>query len=122
MVAHRRSAPLPTLHSGPVQIIPLFASEDKKNRVILDYMPPCRLVRDERRNIPRGVWQIINRTCNPDGTVTYSPDAMEQTLTRAGCSHIVQHPMHNIELHRTGMNRYFPAVFDGWIQIAAGRL
>ena len=109
----------PAVLSG---IISLFASDGKKNRAILDYMLPCRLVRDERRHFPRGIWQIINRYCNPDGTVTYSPDEMEQTLTRAGCSHIEHHPLHDIELHRTGMNRYFPAISDGWIQIAAGRL
>ena len=34
----------------------------------------------------------------------------------------VQHSMHEIELSRTGENPYFPAVPDGWIRIACGRL
>ena len=59
---------------------------------------------------------------NPDGTVTYSPEEMEHALSRAGCDRVVQHSMHNIELHRTGTNRFFPNVPDGWIQIAECRL
>jgi hypothetical protein len=47
---------------------------------------------------------------------------MEQALTHAGCDHVVQHSMHEIELARTGANRYFPADPDGWIRIACGRL
>jgi hypothetical protein len=109
----------PAILSG---IITLFASGNKKNRAVLDYMLPCRLVREERRHIPQGIWKIINRDCNPDGTVTYSPEEMEQALIRAGCDRVVQHSMHNIELRRTGTNRYFPTVPDGWIRIAEGRL
>jgi hypothetical protein len=30
--------------------------------------------------------------------------------------------MHEIGLSRTGANRYFPTVPDGWIRIACGRL
>jgi hypothetical protein len=103
-------------------IISLFASEGKKNRVVLDYMLPCRLVSDGRRRFPRGVWRVINRDCNPGNTVTYSPDEMEQALSCAGCDRVMQHPMHDIELFRTGTNRYFPAIPDGWIQVAEGRL
>ncbi|MBA7479525.1 hypothetical protein ES707_14959 [subsurface metagenome] len=95
----------PAVLSG---IVSLFASPDRKNRAVLEYMLPCRLVGDERRGIPRGVWRIINRDCNPGRTVTYSPDEMEQALTRAGCDRVVQHPMHEIEFSRTGTNRYFP--------------
>jgi hypothetical protein len=109
----------PAVLSG---IVSLFASPDRKNRVIVEYMPPCRLVSDERRKIPREIWRIINRDCNPGKTVTYSPDEMEQALTHAGCDHVVQYSMHEIELARTGANRYFPADPDGWIRIACSRL
>jgi O-methyltransferase involved in polyketide biosynthesis len=109
----------PAVLSG---IVSLFASPDRKNRTIVEYMLPCRLVGDERRRIPREIWRIINRDCNPGKTVTYSPDEMEQALTRAGCDRVVQHSMHGIERARTGANRYFPAVPDGWIRIACGRL
>lgn len=103
-------------------IISLFASDGRQNRVVLEYMLPCRLVSVHRRKLPRGIWQIINRDCNPGGTITYSPDEMEQALTCAGCTCVVQHSMHEIERCRTGRNRYFPAVPDGWIQIATGSL
>jgi len=109
----------PSVLSG---IISLFASDGQRNRVILEYLLPCRLVSEKRRQFPRGIWQIINRDCNPGGTVTYSPDEMEQALIRARCTHVVQHPMHEIEQCRTGTNRYFPDIPDGWIQIATGRL
>jgi hypothetical protein len=109
----------PAILSG---IIQLFASGERKNLAVLDYLLPCRLVREERRRFPRGIWKIINRDCNPDGTVTYSPEEMEHALSLAGCDRVMQHTMHGIELHRTGTNRFFPTVSDGWIQIAEGRL
>jgi|MTBAKMStandDraft_1061839.scaffolds.fasta_scaffold00041_193 hypothetical protein len=109
----------PDVLSGTIS---LFASEGCRNRVILEYLLPCRLISEERRGFPRGVWRIINRDCNPGGTTTYSPDEMERTLANAGCTRVMQHHMHDIERQRTGANRYFPAISDGWIQIATARL
>jgi O-methyltransferase involved in polyketide biosynthesis len=109
----------PAVLSG---IVSLFRSESRQNGVILEYLLPCRLIREERRRFPRGIWRIINRDCDPGLTIIYSPDEMEQTLDRAGCIKVTQHHMHDIERHRTGRNRYFPAISDGWIQIATARL
>lgn len=109
----------PAVLSG---IFSLFASPDRKNLAIVEYLLPCRLVAEKRRNIPREIWRIINRDCNPGGTVTYSPEEIEQALARAGCDSVVQHSMYEIELARTGANRYFPAVVDGWIAITCGWL
>lgn len=109
----------PAVLSG---IVSFFASPDHRNLAIVEYMLPCRLINEERRKIPRGIWGIINRDCNPGMTVTYSPDGVERALARAGCDRVVQHAMHEIERARTGTNRYFPAIPDGWIRIACGRL
>ena len=109
----------PAVLSG---IVSLAVSEDQKNGIVLDYLLPCRLVSKDRRRFPQGIWRIINRDCNPGITVTYSPAALEQTLARAGCGPVLQYPLHDIELQRTGTNRYFPAIPDGWIRIAEGRL
>lgn len=100
----------------------LFASPHGTNRVICDYLLPCSLVAEERRRYPRGVWRVINRDCNHRPTVTYSPDAMGELLTGAGCTKVVHHSMHAIERQRTGRNEYFPTVADGWIGIAEGWL
>jgi len=109
----------PAVLSG---IISLFSSGTRQNRVILEYLLPCCLISEEMRRYPRGVWRIINRDCNHGRTITYSPDEMEQTLSRAGCIRLMHHHMHDIERHRTGRNRYFPEISDGWIQIATARL
>jgi len=103
-------------------IISLFASPVMMNRVIFDYMLPCRLVPAHRQKYPKGVWKIINRDCNPDGTVTYSNSEMKAMLEKAGCGHILHHSMHEIEYLRSGLNNYFPAVEDGWTLIAEGGL
>jgi hypothetical protein len=103
-------------------IIGLFTSDTMKNRVIFDYLLPCRLVPEERQKYPRGVWRVINRDCNTGGTTTYSQDDLDELLAPAGCCRILHHTMHDIERGRTGGNRYFPAVKDGWIQIAEGWL
>lgn len=98
-----------------------FASQGK-NRIIFDYLLPCRLVPEERRQYPRGVWRVINRSCNPGGTTTYSRQDLETLLAPAGCIRSVHHTMHDIERERTGTNRFFPGARDGWIQIAEGWL
>ncbi len=104
------------------QMAALFASDARTNRIIFDYMLPCRLVNGERQKYPRGVWRVINRDCNQQQTITYSPDEIEAALARAGCDRVVHYPMHDIEKLRTGTNRYFPSPPDGWIRIAEGRL
>lgn len=103
-------------------ILSLFSSPEKKNHVVLEYMLPCRLVSEERRYIPHGIRRIIKRDCHPGGTVTYSPEEMDQALTRAGCDRVVHYPLCDIELQRTGARQFFPTGPDGWIQIVAGRL
>jgi len=99
-----------------------FASPDGTNRIIFDYLLPCRLVHEERQKYPRGVWRAINRDCNPGGTTTYSGQELDNILATAGCSRIFHHTMHDIERERTGTNRFFSAPADGWIQIAEGGL
>lgn len=99
-------------------IIGLFASPDHTNRAIFDYMLPCRLVKEDRRRYPQGIWRIINRDCNQQETITYSLEELKETLGSAGCNGIVQHSMHEMERLRTGRNEYFTKPDDGWIQIA----
>jgi hypothetical protein len=99
-----------------------FASPDSTNRIIFDYLLPCRLVPEERQKFPRGIWLTINRDCNPGGTTTYSGQELDNILATAGCSRVFHHTMHDIERERTGTNRFFPAPADGWIRIAEGWL
>ncbi len=99
-----------------------FASPEGRNRIIFDYLLPCRLVPEERQKYPRGIWRAINRDCNPGRTTTYSRQDLDTLLAPAGCIRSVHHTMHAIERARTGTNRYFPSVADGWIRIAEGRL
>jgi hypothetical protein len=104
------------------QIATLFASGSRTNRILFDYLLPCRLVNPGRQQFPRGVWRVINRDCNQQQTVTYDPGELDTVLARAGCDRVIHHAMHDIERDRTGANRYFPAPADGWIQIAEGWL
>jgi hypothetical protein len=109
----------PSLLSG---VIGLFSSPDHRNTVIFDFMLPCRLVNEDRRKFPKGIWRVINDDCNPDGTVTYTPEEIEETLRSAGCTRIDLHSMHFIEKDRTGGNEFFMTVEDGWTVIAEGFL
>jgi hypothetical protein len=99
-----------------------FASESRKNFLILDYLSPCRLVREDRRYISRGIWNIIHRDCHIRSTVTYSLEELEAMLSAAGAGQVRSHTMHEMEYLRTGRNRYFPTPGHGWIQVAAARL
>lgn len=99
-----------------------FASKSRQNTVILDSLLPCRLVREDRRYISRGIWDIIHRDCNFRHTITYSPEEMEAMLSSSGCDRVRHHAMHEMERLRTGGNRYFPTAGDGWIRISTARL
>lgn len=100
----------------------LFASKSRKNTLILDYISPCHLVREDRRYISRGIWAIIFRGCHIRSVNTYSPEEMEEMLAAAGCDHVRHHAMHEMEGLRTGTHRHFPGREDGWIQVATARL
>jgi len=109
----------PTAASG---ILSRFASKSRQNTVILDSLLPCRLVREDRRYISRGIWDIIHRDCNFRNTITYSPGEMEAMLSFAGCDQVRHHAMHKMERLRTGRNQFFPTADDGWIKISTARL
>jgi O-methyltransferase involved in polyketide biosynthesis len=83
-------------------ILSAFTSRFSKNSVILDYLSPCRLVREDRRYISRGIWGIIHRDCQSPLPITYSPDDLEGMLSRSGCSHIQSHTMDEMEYLRRG--------------------
>lgn len=104
------------------RVLSLFTTESRKNAVILDSLLPCRLVREDRRYISRGIWSIIHRDCNSRKTTTYTPEEMEAMLFLAGCDHTRHHTMDEMERHRTGKNRYFPAGGDGWIRISTAKI
>jgi O-methyltransferase involved in polyketide biosynthesis len=103
-------------------VLSQFTSESRQNAVILDSLLPCRLVREDRRYISRGIWGIIHRDCNVKKTITYSPEEMESMLSAAGCTQVRHHAMDEMERLRTGKNQYFVANSDGWIRISTARL
>lgn len=103
-------------------VLSAFTSGSHQNSVILDYLSPCRLVREDRRYISRGIWGIIHRDCNSPPPITFSPDELEVMLSTAGCSQIQSHPMNEMERLRTGKNKYFPTTGHGWIKVATARL
>jgi O-methyltransferase involved in polyketide biosynthesis len=103
-------------------VLSQFASVSRQNAVILDSLLPCRLVREDRRYISRGIWGIIHRDCNFKNTITYSPDEMKAMLTSAGCDRVSHHAMDEMERLRTGKNRFFLHDGDGWIRISTARL
>lgn len=109
----------PAVSSG---VLSPFTSTRRQNAVILDSLLPCRLVREDRRYISRGIWDILHRDCNVQKTITYSPEEMEAMLSSAGCDHVRHHAMDEMEKIRTGKNRFFLSDSDGWIRISTARL
>jgi O-methyltransferase involved in polyketide biosynthesis len=109
----------PTVSSS---VLSQFSSETRQNAVILDSLLPCRLVREDRRYISRGIWGIIHRDCNFKKTVTYSPEEMDALLSSAGCDQVRQHAMDEMERLRIGKNQFFLSDRDCWIRISTARL
>jgi O-methyltransferase involved in polyketide biosynthesis len=109
----------PTVSSG---VLSQFHSKRHQNAVILDSLLPCRLVREDRRYISRGIWGIIHQGCNFQKTITYSPEEIEAMLSSSGCDQVRHLAMDEMERLRTGKNRFFLSDADGWIRISTARL
>jgi len=63
------------------RVLSIFCSGSLKNAVILDSLLPCRLVREDRRYISRGIWGVSTGTAISG---TRSPTARKRWM---GCSH-----------------------------------
>ncbi|MGC9435644.1 MAG: hypothetical protein ACP5C4_06125 [Methanomicrobiales archaeon] len=111
------------LSSGEIRrVMEACRSPDRTNRVIIEYLAPCRMVAPERRAIPRGVFGRIRSACGMDAIGTWSPGEMDAIITGAGGEIEGRFSLCDMERSRTGTARRFPVPEAGWIWCTTARL
>ncbi|MFA6362053.1 class I SAM-dependent methyltransferase [Methanoregula sp.] len=84
--------------------------------IIFEHLKPCRLVSEDRRFIPYGIFSHVRDYTSLDRMTTYSEDEIRAMLGPGfSCNYC---DMDTMETERTGSRRYFPAPDSGWLSCA----
>lgn len=84
--------------------------------IIFEHLKPCRLISEERRFIPHGIFSHVRDYTNLDRMTTYSEDDIRAIL---GPGFSLRYcDMDAMESGRTGSCRYFPTPDAGWLSCA----
>ena len=84
--------------------------------IIFEHLKPCRLISEERRFLPHGIFSHVRDYTNLDRMTTYSEDDIRAILG-PGFS-LRYYDMDAMESGRTGSCRYFPTPDTGWLSCA----
>ncbi len=99
-----------------------FASPDGRNHAIIEYTQPCEDFSAERRTFPRETFRCIREACGLPKVYPYHIHEIEGFVQAAGGCVDRQYSLTDMERGRTGANRYFPEVSDGWKWICDARI
>ena len=97
------------------RLIGAFSSEQLKNKIIIEYLLPCRSISEERRNIPQGVFGTIKDHAGLPYIKCYTADDIEVLLKGVGGTILVHYSQGDMERARTGTQIRFQRIRDGWI-------
>jgi Leucine carboxyl methyltransferase len=100
----------------------VFQSDQRRNRIVLEYMFPCELVKEERRPIPRGIMETIGTYAELQHIQCYSPSHVEQLFESARGEVIAHYDLFDMEHVRTGGRTWFAERDDGWIGCTIGSI
>ncbi len=100
----------------------VFASDRRRNRIVLEYMLPCELVKEERRPIPRGIMEAIGTYAGLQHIQCYSPSHVEQLFESARGEVIAHYDLSDMEHTRTGERMWFAERGDGWLGCTIGSI
>ena len=84
--------------------------------IVFEHLKPCRLVSEERRFIPYGIFSHVRDYTALSRMTTYSEDEIRAMLG-PGFS-LGYYDMDTMEAKRTGSCRYFTAPGSGWLSCA----
>lgn len=100
----------------------VFRSDQHRNRIVLEYMLPCELVKEERRPIPRGIFKAIGTYAELQHLQCYSPSHVEQLFESAHGAVIAHYDLFDMEHVRTGERTWFAERDDGWVGCTIGSI
>ena len=84
--------------------------------IIFEHLKPCRLISDDRRFIPYGIFSHVRDYTGMDRMTTYSEEEIRAMLAPGFAFRY--YDMSEMERRRTGSNTFFPTPDSGWLSCA----
>ncbi len=104
------------------RIVKKFISKEKSNTLILEYLLPDSLIREDRKEIPKKVFEKIKQELSLESIYTYNKDFINSLFLNTGGELISSKCLMEMEKERTGSNKYFNGIEDGWIECSVWKL
>jgi O-methyltransferase involved in polyketide biosynthesis len=98
------------------QVFSMLSEIAVEQSIIFEHLKPCRLVNDERRFIPFGIFSHIRGYTMLDRMTTYTEENIRAMLAPGfNCEY---YDMSEMERRRTGSGTFFPTPDSGWLSCA----
>ena len=98
-------------------ILRLFKTENKKNRVILEYLVSQDLVSKKGASYAKKIFDIISEDIGLVEITRYNQTKIKKTIETLNGSLLKILTMKEMEWKRTGKNIFFKRSKSGWIEI-----
>ena len=104
------------------KIIKNFISSQKSNTLIIEYLLHDSLIKDERKHIPQRVFDKLKKEKSIESISSYRRDYIESLFKETGGLLVSNKNLMEMELDRTGSNRYFKGAEEGWIECSVWKV
>ncbi len=102
-------------------IIASFQKE-RKCVFIIEYLVPYEHVNQSRVSIPKDIISVIQEDCGLNSISSYTQEELGSFFRASGGDLLANYSMADMEMARTGTNKYFKNRSDGWIECAIGSI
>lgn len=94
----------------------------KKNRMVIEYLYPYKVIDPSRRKISKGIFSIIQGAAGMEEIRFYNDEDIKRFFKEAGGELMATCSMKEMEMARCGANKFFDKKRKGWIGCAVGKL
>lgn len=100
----------------PPKVIKNIVQSIKPNQVIFEFLKQDKEIANNRKEIPKKIFNLIAEQCKLSHIFKYNSDEIEALLDM----HIIdKYSTKQLESIRTGVNNFFPTENSGWIEISS---
>lgn len=104
------------------KIINKFISPQKSNTLIVEYLLQDSLINEDRKDIPKKVFEKLKNELSLETISSYNRDSINQLFISTGGELISHKSLMDMEKERTGINKYFNGIEEGWIECSVWKL
>lgn len=105
-----------------IKIIKKFNSPKKSNTVIIEYLLHDSLIKEDRKEIPYKVFEKLKSEMSIETISSYKRDYITTLFNENGGEFICNKNLMDMEKERTGTNKYFNGIEEGWIECSVWKL